>query len=135
MLAIRAKAHDVLDSRAVVPTAIEDDNFTRGGKVLHVALEVHLSLFTVRWSGKGHHAEYTRADTLRERPNRATLSRTVAAFKHDDNAHVLVLDPLLELAQFPLKSTQFLFVFLAVHVRRRHTGFLIFFRNLSSLEG
>ena len=48
MLLFRAEAHHVLDAGAVVPTAIEDDDFARRRKVRHVALQVHLALLAIR---------------------------------------------------------------------------------------
>ena len=46
-----AEAHHVLDARAVVPTAVKDDDFARGGKMCEVALDVHLGFFAVRRRG------------------------------------------------------------------------------------
>jgi len=76
----------MLYAGAVVPTAIEDDNLARRGKVRHVPLHIHLSFFTIRWGRKCHYPEYSWADTFRDRPDCAAFSGAVTAFKHDDYA-------------------------------------------------
>src|SRR3982751_665696 len=40
VLFLSTEAHHMLDTRAVVPAAVKDNYFTRGGKVLHVTLHV-----------------------------------------------------------------------------------------------
>jgi hypothetical protein len=42
VLLFRAEAHDVLETCAVVPTSVKNNNFSRGWKMLHVALHIHL---------------------------------------------------------------------------------------------
>src|SRR5262249_7947271 len=103
MLLFRAKPHDAFHARAVVPTAIEDDDFSGGGEMLDVALHVHLSFLSVRRSGKRHHAEDARADALRDGLDRAALSCPIAALHHQDDALPLGFHPILELAEFHLK--------------------------------
>src|SRR5258708_28549939 len=100
MLLLTTETHDILDSRAVVPTPVENDNFTRGGKVCHVTLHVHLALLAVGWGRKGHYAEHTGADTFRDRFDCAALSGSVAPFKHKDDALSCLLHPFLKLAKF-----------------------------------
>jgi hypothetical protein len=75
-----------------------------------VALLVHLRLFAVGRRRKRHDAKHARADALGDGANRPSLSRAVAAFKDDDDAQALVLDPFLELAQLCLETAQLLHV-------------------------
>src|SRR5262249_14544758 len=107
MLLLGAKAHDILDAGAVVPTAVENYNFGLGRKVLDVALEIDLALLAVRRGWQRHHPESAGADAFRESLDGAALSGRIAAFKDDDDLQSLVLHPLLKLAQLSLKFTQF----------------------------
>src|SRR6185295_12083659 len=58
VLVFGAETHDVLDARAVVPAAIEDDDLTRCREPTHIALHVRLALLTVRRSRQGDDSEY-----------------------------------------------------------------------------
>src|SRR5690348_13142667 len=116
MLFFRAKAHDVLHARAVVPAPIENDNLPRSRKMRHVPLHVHLSLLAIRWGGKSNQTEYARADALCDRFNGSSFSGSVAAFKQDDNTKTFVLHPILKPAQLDLKLAQFLCVLLVAHL-------------------
>ena len=118
MLFLGAEAHHVLDARAVVPTAVEDHDFARGRKMLHVALDVHLRLLAVGRRGQRHQAEHARADALGDGLDGAALAGGVAALEDDDHAQALVLDPLLQLAQLALELAQLLHVFLVLHFLR-----------------
>src|SRR5205823_2374464 len=117
MLFFVTKAHNVLDPRAVVPTAIENDDLTRSGKVWHVTLDVHLTLLAIRWRGKRNNTEYAWADALRDRLDGAALSRPIAAFKQEDDTQPLVLHPILKSAKLNLELAQFLCVLLIAHLR------------------
>ena len=99
VLFLRAEAHHVLDAGAVVPAAIEDDDFAGRGEVLQVALHVDLGLLAVRGRRQGDDPEDARAETLGDRANRAPLAGAVTAFEHDDDAQALFLDPALQMAQ------------------------------------
>ena len=85
MLFLGAEAHDVFDAGAVVPAAVEDDDFSRGGKMLHVALEKHLGFFPIGRSGEGHHPKYARAHFLGESPDCSAFAGGIASFEHDDD--------------------------------------------------
>ena len=80
-----AEAHDVFDAGAVVPAPVEDDDFSRGGEMLHVALEEYLGFFTIGRSGEGHHPKYTRAHLFGESPDGSALAGGIAPFEHDDD--------------------------------------------------
>src|SRR5262249_27362720 len=103
VLVIAAEAHHTLDPGAVVPAAIKDDDLPAGRKMLHVALNEHLTLLTVGRRRQGDDAEDARAHLFGERANRAALSRAIAAFEDDDDALLLLLDPLLQVAQLRLQ--------------------------------
>src|SRR4029077_13898818 len=103
----RAKAHDIFDAGAVVPAAIEDDDFSSGGEMLHVALQEHLRLLPIRRSGKRDDSEYTRTYLFGDRFDRAALTRSIPAFKQDDDPELLFLHPFLEMAQLGLELAQF----------------------------
>ena len=89
VLLVGAEAHDVLDAGAVVPAPVEDDDFARGGEMLHVPLQVHLRLLAVRWGRQRHDPEDARADALGDRLDRAALAGAVAPLEHDDDAQAL----------------------------------------------
>ena len=116
VLLLGAEPHNVFDAEAVVPTPVEDHDFTRGRKMLHVALHVHLRLLAVGGRGQGHESEHARADALGEGLDRAPLAGGVAALENDDHPQALVFDPRLELAQLTLELAQFLRVFLGFHI-------------------
>ena len=67
MLLLRAKAHDVFHTGPVVPTAVENQYFALGRKMLDVALQIHLVLFTVGRRRQRHDAENARADPFGQR--------------------------------------------------------------------
>jgi len=89
----------VLDTGAVVPAPVEDDDFAGGREVLQVALHVDLSLLAVRRCRQGHDPEHARAETLGDGPNRSPLAGPVPPLEDDDDAQAFFLDPALELAQ------------------------------------
>src|SRR4029077_1130838 len=106
-----------------VPTAIEDDDLSGGGKMWDVTLEVHLSLFPIRRCGQRDDPKYTRAHPLGDRLDRATLAGRIAPLKHDDDAQSFMLHPILQPAELDLKLAQLLFVDLALQFRFTSTGF------------
>ncbi len=84
------EAHDVLDAGAVVPAAVEDDDFAGGREMLDVALGEHLRLLAVRRRGQRDDAKHARADPLGDRLDGAALSGGVAPLEDDDDAQSLV---------------------------------------------
>ena len=89
VLLLGAKAHHVFDAGAVVPAAIEDHDLARGGKMLHVALQVHLSLLAIRWRGQRDDAKYARAHAFGDGLDCAAFAGPVAALEDDDDAQAL----------------------------------------------
>src|SRR5262249_4874746 len=91
-------------------------DFARAGKMRQVTLHVELALLAIGWGRKSNYAEYTGADTLRDRLDRAAFARSIAAFKHKDDAQSLVFHPVLELTQLDLEFTELPFIFLVPHL-------------------
>src|SRR6516164_4060003 len=77
MLLFGSKTHDVLDAGAVVPTAVEDDDFAGGGKMRDVALEEDLRSFAIGGCRQRNHAEYAWADPAGDRLDGAALAGRV----------------------------------------------------------
>src|SRR5262245_27890854 len=115
VVVLRAKAHDALDARAVVPASIEDDDFATRGKLLDVALHVDLRLLALGRRGQRDDPEHARAHALGQRADRAPFAGAVASFEDDDDAQLLRLDPFLQVAHLDLQPFELLFVRLALH--------------------
>ena len=107
---LRAEPHHVLHARAVVPAAVEQHHFPRGGQVRHVALEIPLRFFLVRGRAQGHHAADAGIQAFRDALDRAALARGVAPLEDRDHPQPLLLDPLLELHQLDLQLGELLLV-------------------------
>src|SRR5688572_16251827 len=103
MLLRRAKSHDILHAGAVVPTAVENNDLPRRGKVGHISLNIHLRFLPIGGRRQRHHAEYAGTDTFRDGANRPALPGAIASFKQDNDPKSLMLDPFLEPAEFSLK--------------------------------
>ena len=86
VLLLRAEAHHVLDAGAVVPAAIEDDDFAGGGEVRQVPLHVHLGLLAIGRRRQRDDPEDARAHALGDRLDRAALARGVTSLEDDDDA-------------------------------------------------
>ncbi|GAA3124823.1 hypothetical protein GCM10020254_85120 [Streptomyces goshikiensis] len=101
-----AEAHDVLDTGAVVPAAVEQDDLAGGGQVLDVALEVPLGALPFRRCGQGGDACDTWVEVLRDALDRAALARGVAALEDDHEPGALHAHPLLKFDQLRLEPQQ-----------------------------
>src|SRR4051812_46208438 len=91
-----AEPHYPLDAGAVVPTAVEDYDFSSRGKMWNVALGVHLRFLSLCRCGKRNHPEHTRAHPLGHCFYRATLTGTVAAFEDNACPQAFVHHPFLK---------------------------------------
>lgn len=111
MLFGRAEAHHMFNAGTVVPTPVEQRNFSAGREVLHVPLHVYLGFLPVGWGGQGHNTKdpgtYPRGDSA----NRSSLPGAIAAFKDDDYSKPVVLDPCLKFAQLDLQPLKFVLIF------------------------
>src|SRR5580704_4967274 len=95
ILLLSAKAHDALHAGAVVPTAVEDDNFTSSRKMRHVTLHVHLGFLAVGRSRKCDEAEDSRTDPFGDGADRAAFAGGITALEDDHDSETFVLDPVL----------------------------------------
>ena len=102
VLFLGTKAHHVLNSGAVIPAPVEDDDFTSSGESFNVALSMELRLLPLGRRGEGHHAKDARADTLHDALDHAAFAGSVSSFENDHDAGVGGLDPVLELDQLNL---------------------------------
>ena len=93
VLFFRTKPHDVFDPRAVVPTAVENDDLAGRREVRHVPLHVHLGLFAIRRRGNAttrNTRGLTRSVMARivppfpapSRPSNRTIIRSPLCFTH-----------------------------------------------------
>lgn len=85
---------------AVVPASVENHYLSSGWKVLHVPLDIHFGLFSVRRSGKHYQAENTGTRAFCDGANRAALAGSTS-FEDDNRSKPFVFDPRLKLAKLP----------------------------------
>src|SRR5262249_30708433 len=78
VLLFRAEAHDVFDAGAVVPGTVEQDELTARRQVLHVPLEIPLTLFDGCGFLERDDARAARVEVLHEPLDRAALARGVS---------------------------------------------------------
>src|SRR5882724_9963779 len=109
-LLLGAETHDTLDSRPVVPAAVEDDDLARRGEIRQVTLRIHLRLFPLRGRGQRDDPEHARAHPLGDRLDHAALSRPVSPLEEDAHLETLELHPLLEMDELDVQLGQLLFV-------------------------
>src|SRR6185369_11137067 len=79
MLIFCAEAHDIFNASAVIPTAVEDHDFSSSRKMLHVTLNIHLRLLAVGWRRQCNNAKDTRAHTFGNSADCSPLASAVAA--------------------------------------------------------
>src|SRR5262249_19161693 len=108
VLFFRAESHHPLDAGAVVPAAIKQDDFSAGGKMRHVALEVPLGAFALARSRQRRDPADPQIEALRDPLDDPALSRGVAALEDDHDLELLLHDPVLQLHQLALQAKQLL---------------------------
>ena len=101
VLFLGTKAHHVLNSGAVIPAPVEDDDFTSSGELFDVALGMELRLLPLGRRGRATTVSM-RADTLHDALDHPAFAGSVSSFENDHNAGVGRLDPVLELDQLNL---------------------------------
>ena len=104
---IAAEAHDAFNAGAVVPAAVEYDDFPPR-QVGQIPLNVHLRFFPLGGGGKGHHAENPRAHPGGDGLDRAALAGAVSSLKDDAYFLALVPHPFLKLDQLHVQSCKLL---------------------------
>src|SRR5262249_28764652 len=124
MLLLGAEAHDIFDTGAVVPAAIEDDDLAACRVLLDITLDEHLGLLAIGGRRQSHGAEHARTHALGDGLDRPALAGRVASFEYDDDPTAGVLHPVLQMTEVDLELVQFLLIGLALHpgVAVRLTG-------------
>src|SRR6185369_12647652 len=85
VLLVRAEAHDALDAGAIVPAAVEQDDFAAGGKMSHVALEIPLRAFALVGSRQRGDPADPRVEALGDALDDPALAGGIAALEEDDH--------------------------------------------------
>src|SRR5262245_12833330 len=113
MLRLGAETKDPFYSSAVVVAPIENDEFAGGRKVRQISLNIPLRFLAVGWRRKCDDPKDTRTATFGDRPDRAPLSCSIAAFENNNDFLTRRLDPFLDARQLSLQQLQFFFIVLA----------------------
>jgi len=71
------KAHDPLDTSAIIPAAVIEHDLAAGGQVLHIALEIPLAALFVCWLVQSDNAGEARVEMLGETLDCAALARSI----------------------------------------------------------
>ena len=116
MLLPRGEPHDIFDPSAIIPAAIEDDDFASRGETFNVALKEQLTFLPIGGGRQGGDAENPWADPFCKRFYCSAFAGSVAPFKHYNDSRTCFFNPVLQTAKFNLKLSQFFFVDLAVHL-------------------
>ena len=103
---IVAKAHDLFNTRAVVPTAVKQHDLARSRQMRDVALEVPLGFFPVVGRRQSGHTAHTGIQALGDAFDDAAFARCVTAFKQNDHAVTGFDHPVLQHHQLGLKAQQ-----------------------------
>src|SRR5262245_29555143 len=123
VLFFRAESHHPLDAGAVVPAAVEQDDFPASGKMRHVALKIPPAAFALARSRQRRDPADPRIEPLRDPLDDPSLSRRVAALEEDHDLELPLHDPVLELHQLALQAEQLLEVDATIHrLRLRMLG-------------
>ena len=86
ILLLLAESHHPLDTGAVVPGPVEQQDLARGRKVLNVALEVPLSTLDLGRFLQRDHARAARIEVLHEPLDRTALAGGVPSLEQDHDA-------------------------------------------------
>ncbi len=116
VLLVGAKSHHVFDAGAIVPAAIEDDDFAGRWISFDVALHEHLGLLTVGGSRKGDDSKHPRTHSFRDGFDGSTFAGGISSLQQDDDTRSLRLDPFLQVAKLDLQLSQFLLVDFTFHL-------------------
>src|SRR4029077_9359963 len=82
---IRTKSHHSLHAGPVIPTAIENDNFTCCRKMFEITLKIYLSALPLGGSRESNHPKYPMAHPLRDSLDSPAFPGRVSAFKKNNN--------------------------------------------------
>src|SRR5262249_34957727 len=99
---VRAKPHHALDAGAVVPTAIEQNDFAGRRQMADVALKIPLRALALAGRGERDDAAHARVQALGNALDDAAFSGRIASLEQHDHSELLVNDPVLELDELAL---------------------------------
>ena len=116
-LFLRGEIHHAFDACAVVPGPVEQHDFTGGGKMRHVALEIPLRFFAFGWRTQRDRAADARVQPLRYPLDHTTFAGGIAAFEQHHQFETVGDDPVLKGDQFTLQTDQFAKIGAAVQCR------------------
>jgi hypothetical protein len=100
----RTEPHHLLDSCAVVPTAVEQNDLAGCRKMRHIALEVPLRALAVIGCGQRHHATNPRIELLTDALDRAALAGGIPSFEQDQDLLPRGDHPILQLHELRLEA-------------------------------
>src|SRR4029077_3126023 len=109
----------MLNSRAVVPTAVEEHDLASRRKMFHVALQIHLRFLALGGSREGDDTKDARADALGDGLDAAALAGGVAPLEDDHGAETRLLGPTLQLHQLDLQRLERALILLGAHLLAR----------------
>ena len=112
----RTEAHHLLDPGAVVPAAVEADDFAGCRQVGRIALEVPLGALALIGGRQGDHTADAGIEPLGDPLDRPALARGIAALEQDHHLLARRHDPVLQLDQLGLQPEQLREVLTAVGV-------------------
>src|SRR5262249_54124607 len=109
-----AELHDVLDPGAVVPTAIEQDDFAPRRQLGDVALKIPLAALAFRRRAERHDAADARVQALDNALDDPSFAGRVAALEEDDDLEAVQPDPFLQLDELELQMGELVDVFVVL---------------------
>src|SRR4030081_1696763 len=101
---LRAEAHHLLDAGAVVPAAVEQDDFSTGRQVRHITLEIPLRALALVRRRQRRDPANTRVKALGDPLDDPAFSGGVAALEDHDDLELVVQDQDLAVDQLALKA-------------------------------
>lgn len=128
MLFLGHKSHHIFDTSAVVPTSIEDDDFTGCRKLCDVSLNEHLPFLAIAGCWQRDHAKDARAHPFCKRLDGASFAGGIASLKYNDDFQALGFDPVLQAAKLHLELVHLFLVDFAFQslFRLRHACHKVF---------
>ena len=97
----------MLNASAVVPTAVEQDDFPWRRQLGDITLKIPLAALALRGRAERHDAADARVQALGDALDDASLAGRVAALENDHDAQALQANPFLQLDQLELQMGEF----------------------------
>src|SRR5271169_1316768 len=120
MLLLGAEAHDMLDPGAIVPTPIEQHDFTARWQLRYVTLEIPLAPLLLGRCAERDNPANPWVEALSNALYHAALARCVAPLEQHADPQAVQPHPFLQLNQFELQMDQFLDVMVVLRRCARH---------------